>query len=91
MKEIKRVYLTKYIFSDKAITACDAEIYEVPFSGSVARSKHFLHHFREGEFHLSLDEAMKKAEEMRIKKLQSLDKQIKKISSMEFKVKELKK
>lgn len=35
-------------------------------------------------WHLTKDEAIKHADEMRIKKLQNLDKQIKKISSLKF-------
>ena len=44
-----------------------------------------MHFYGEGkEWHKSHSEAVKRAEEMRIKKLKSLDKQMKKMSSMVF-------
>ena len=45
-------------------------------------------YLNKGDWHKTPEEAIERAEEMRIKKLKSLDKQVKKISAIVFEVKE---
>lgn len=45
----------------------------------------FPHYFHKGEWFKTKEEAIQKAEEMRLKKIKSLEKQLKKLTSMEFK------
>ncbi len=80
-----KIYSTKYIFTD-GITEHEAEI-----SGTMAITEKTPHgysfylHGEGKEWHKTKSSALERAEELRIKKLQSLDKQTKKISSMVFK------
>lgn len=73
-----KVWITKYALT-KGIYQEDAEICDE----EMIRVKQ-VQYFHFGEWHMEKDKAIQKAEEMRIKKLQSLDKQIKKISAMKF-------
>lgn len=77
-----KIYCTRYLFTD-GITEREAEI-----SGNMAIVKELDYqiylHGEGNEWHKDKQSATKRAEEMRIKKLQSLDRQIKKISAMVF-------
>lgn len=53
-------------------------------NGMVAIGPYTYLHGEGKEFHLTEQSALDRAEEVRIKKLQSLDKQIKKISNITF-------
>lgn len=77
-----KVWITKYALTS-GIFEINAEV-----DGAMCSYRRSPEHFQEyahrDEFHLNEDSAKKKAEDMRIKKLQSLDKQIKKISKLVF-------
>lgn len=76
------VYVTKYALS-RGIFPIEAEITERGYARELAKNRigHFL-----GKRHYATtkDEAIAQAEEMRIKKLQSLEQQAKKISALDF-------
>jgi len=77
------VYVTKYALTS-GIYKCDAVV-----NGGVAvvKLKGCLpQYFHVTEWSMSFNDALERAEEMRISKLHSLEKQAKKISSMQFKV-----
>lgn len=83
-KEVKEVIVTKYavttgMFRMMAAVSVDGYASQLPEN----KMGHFLS--REG-YALTEDEAIKKFEEARIKKLQSLDKQTKKLSAMKFSI-----
>lgn len=77
-----KIYVTKYALTS-GISEHDAEISS---GGDMAsfRENGYPHYYHGDDFHLTLDEALKRAEEMRIKKLASLNKQIEKISALKF-------
>lgn len=77
-----KIYVTKYALTS-GISEHDAE---VSSDGNMAsfRKNGYPHNYHGNDFHLTFESALNRAEEMRIKKLQSLDKQIKKISSLKF-------
>lgn len=78
-----KIYSTKYIFTD-GITQHDAEIED---GMAIVRTDSGLPFFLHGEgkdWHATKESAIKRAEELRIRKLKSLDKQHKKISAMAF-------
>jgi hypothetical protein len=77
-----KVFITKYaltsgIFSIEAQIKRDMAFYKRP-TGS------FTEHAGKNEWFSCQDKALERAEEMRIAKIKSLDKQIKKLSSMKF-------
>lgn len=79
-------YITRYALSTgiyKAAGRYDGSVFTQTRSGNGA----FDQSFHGNDFWFSEDEAIRRAEEMRIKKLQSLDKQMKKISAMKFEIK----
>jgi len=83
---VKVAYITKYaltfgIYSTKGEVSGDTFIQKARESGE------FDQYFHGNEWHLSKEEALAHAEEMRIRKLKSLDNQIKKISRLKFEVK----
>lgn len=78
-----KAWITKY--------ALTSGIFEA--EGSVTRQGGFRgrpvqggldQYFYGADFHLTKEEAITRAEEMRVRKLQSLDKQIKKVSALKF-------
>lgn len=85
-KDKVTIYITKYALTD-GIQQADAEVLDsgrywyIPKGGSYPTS------VGGNDAHLTKDAALDRAEEMRIAKLQSLEKQMKKISAMKFKVK----
>jgi hypothetical protein len=74
-----KVFLTRYALT-KGIQVADAEYID---SGYWSVSGHYTL-YSKGDCHTEKESAIAKAEEMRIAKLQSLDKQIKKYSRMIF-------
>ncbi|WP_312836672.1 hypothetical protein [Pantoea sp.] len=83
-----RIYVTKYAFTS-GVFSVEAKVDEERKMASYkAPGDYFTAYVHGNEFHLTRDDALSRAEEMRIKKLQSLDKQIKKISAMKFEIKE---
>jgi hypothetical protein len=75
-------WISKYALSSGIFMLRDAELYE-----GVYASKHEgrVHHFYgKNDWHHSLDEAKKKSEAMRTKKIASLKAQIKKLEHLNF-------
>lgn len=78
---MQKIFVTKYALSS-GIFECEAEI-----EGDIATYRGedlYNQYFHGKDWHTSLEAAVGQAEEMRIKKLKSLDKQIKKISAIDF-------
>ncbi|MEZ3498998.1 hypothetical protein [Pantoea sp. KPR_PJ] len=83
---MKTAYITKYaltfgIYSTKGEVSGDMFIQKARENGRLGQ------YFHGYEWHLSKEEALAHAEEMRIRKLTSLDKQAKKISQLKFDIK----
>jgi len=83
-----QVFITKWALS-YGIFEIDADLHSnkgmVSFRRSPEHFEEYCHH--EGkDWHLTREGAVNRAEEMRIAKLKSLDKQTKKISAMKFKI-----
>ena len=74
-----KMYITKY-----ALTSGIQEYYGVMFADGTFSIPGTFDYFRKGEFFESREDAENNAEERRIKKLKSLDKQIKRISALVF-------
>lgn len=79
------VYITKYalttgVYSAEADVKDDKAVQRAKGSG-------YAQYFYGKDWHLTEDEAIHRAEEMRIAKLRSLDKQMKKISALNFTIK----
>ncbi|MBN1088078.1 hypothetical protein [Pantoea sp. 1B4] len=83
---MKVAYITKYALTF-GIYSTKGEISDDTFIQKAQQRGEFDQYFHGNEWHLSKEEAMAHAEEMRIRKLKSLDKQIKKISLLKFDVK----
>lgn len=77
-----KIYVTKHALTT-GITEHEASISGDASTASF-RGDGYWHFYYGKDFHLTKEDAIERAEEMRIKKLQSLDKQIKKISKMKF-------
>ena len=75
-----KVFITKYALT-KGIIELDGEIKGDYFS---TKQRGFHELFFNKEFYLTREEAVNNSEERRIKKLQSLDNQIKKLSELNF-------
>jgi hypothetical protein len=84
-----KVFVTKYalstgVFSAEAECKCGSDMAVIPGDRAKGYFDQYLH---KGDFHFDVESALQKAEEMRIKKLKSLDKQMKKVSAIKFEVK----
>ncbi|ELY2536611.1 hypothetical protein [Cronobacter sakazakii] len=83
-----KIYITKYALTSGVFTAeadVDTEKRVASFRGSESGFWQFYHG---DDFHFNEEAALARAEEMRIKKLKSLDKQMKKISAIKFEIKD---
>ena len=81
-----RVFISKYALSS-GIFSVEAEFLESKDSVKYRRDGgSFMEFAHKNEWHSCADKAIARAEEMRIAKLKSLDKQINKYSSMIFSV-----
>jgi len=82
-----KVWVTKYALSE-GILELDAALYKTDGMQEyvVVRNERFpcRTFFCANEWHYTKEAAIARAEEMRIKKLQSLNKQIKKLSALKF-------
>lgn len=79
-KQIVKAFITKYALT-KGIYEAEGELKD----GRLTLSDRWQWtSFYKGEFFFTREEAVANAEERRIKKLQSLDKQAKKISAIKF-------
>jgi hypothetical protein len=79
------VYVTKYALSPSTgIFTKEVEIDPENGLASHRESGSVTQFYHKGEYELTREDAVKSAEEMRIKKLKSLDNQIKKVSALKF-------
>lgn len=80
-----KIWNTKYALTT-GITEHEAEVGENENRALVRKteSSHFDMYLSGKDWHKTKEAAIARANEMKIKKLQSLDKQIKKISAIEF-------
>lgn len=81
MPEKTKVYITNYALTD-GIKEYPAELTE-PGTALVV-TKYNTWHFPKGKYFLTLEDAKKDAEKIRLKKIDSLKKQIEKLEKMEF-------
>ena len=80
------IYVTKYALTT-GISKHEADIHKdgnMAVTKRVCQSYSMCLHGEGKEWHRTREAALNRAEEMRIKKLQSLDKQHKKISALKF-------
>lgn len=79
-----KVWITKYALT-KGIIEVDGELISSDFVSILNRGLSLpTHWFYKGDWHSDKQSAIKKAEEMRQKKIESLKKQIKKLEEMSF-------
>ncbi|WP_313677091.1 hypothetical protein [Pantoea vagans] len=83
---MKTAYITKYALTF-GIYSTKGEVHDDTFVQKAREIGEFDQYFHGNEWHLSKEEALAHAEEMRIRKLKSLDKQAKKISQLKFNIK----
>lgn len=85
-----RVWTAKYAMSSGEILSFMAEIKDGRYARQALERGGAIPHFlARTEYALTEEDALRQAEELRIKKLKSLDKQTKKVSGLVFTVKEL--
>jgi hypothetical protein len=85
MKHEADVFMTKYALTSGIIKIRCRIDSENGYASEVRSGFTTIGHFlSKNEYSLTRQEAIAKAEELRIRKLQSLDKQIKKISALKF-------
>lgn len=83
-----KVYITKYALT-AGIFAVDGRLFANDTAVSYKQEgASFVQHAHGKDFHHTPEEALARAEEMRISKLKSLDKQMKKVSAIKFEIKE---
>lgn len=81
------IYVTKYALT-AGILAVEGEVNTVKNMAWYRPEGGFRNYLHGNDFQLSAEEALAHAEELRIKKLQSLAKQTKKISALKFEIKQ---
>ena len=83
----KKIFIVRWALGKGEISTCYADIDD---KGYASYNKGGYHIFvSKGDYYLSEEEALHAAEEMRIKKLQSLAKQSQKVSCVKFTIKAL--
>lgn len=88
-KQLTKIFVTKYALST-GIFSAEAECKDGSDMAVIRGNRaegYFDQYLHKGDFYHDEDSALQKAEEMRIKKLKSLDKQMKKVSAIKFEVK----
>ena len=82
---MEKVFITKYALT-KGIMECELIKVHGNFGASIFDKNGFNKEsfIQNGDWHKDLNSAISAAEEMRIKKLQALDRQIKKLSAKKF-------
>lgn len=79
-----KVWITKYALT-KGIIEVDGELISSDFVSILNRGASLpTHWFYKGDWHSDKQSAIKKAEEMRQKKIESMKKQIQKLEEMRF-------
>jgi len=81
-RETAKVFVTKYALS-VGIQSMDAEI-DINTRMIAVRDRGYVKYFHGTDWHLTLEEAKKKAETMRQRKIASLKKQIEKLENIHF-------
>lgn len=81
MNENKMVYVIKNVLT-KGVEY--VEVRETMFPNMVVENVKWGRTFHKNDWFENKEDAIKNAEEIRIKKIQSLDKQIKKLSALKF-------
>lgn len=84
MSEQIKIYVSKYALSSGIFEAM-AKVEDG--MASLRRNGGFIECFHGKSWHYTQEQAIAEAEEMRIRKLKSLDKQAKKIAALKFEVK----
>lgn len=79
------IYVTKYALT-RGVFTVEAEVKSDKTMAWYRPKGGFRDYLHGNDFQLSAEEAVARAEELRIKKLQSLDKQTKKISALKFEI-----
>lgn len=83
-----KVYITKYALTYGVFTV-EGELVADGTAVSYKRDAGYFQEYAHGkDFQLTEEDALARAEEMRIAKLKSLDKQMKKVSAIKFQIKE---
>lgn len=83
-----KVYITKYALT-YGVFAVEGSLFADDTAVRYKRAEgYFVKHAHGKDFHLTEEGALARAEEMRIAKLKSLDKQMKKVSAIKFQIKE---
>lgn len=88
-KTTTKIFVTKYALT-VGVYSIDADCEKNGDMAIIRGDKsggYFDMYLHKGDFHLDEVSALQKAEEMRIKKLKALDKQMKKVSAIKFEVK----
>lgn len=80
-KETFTVWISKYALTDGIL---EMEACNTISERMIVDAENRLHSFHKPYWHLTREEAVQHAKVMRIKKLQSLEKQVKKISALKF-------
>lgn len=77
-----KVFITKFALT-RGIEEAEAD--ETAY-GDMVTTRHlgYTQYFHGNEFHLTMEEAVKDAEHRRLKKIQSLEKQIEKFKNLKF-------
>lgn len=78
-----KVWITKYALTD-GIVEKECEYFEDGSVREIGNSFPIYYHGEGKDWHRTKESAIKKAEEMRNKKIESLKKQIKKLEEMKF-------
>lgn len=82
---MRKVYITKYVLT-QGILEAEGELIENRFHGSLSGYKYKQMYFN-NDFHLTKEDALKDAESRRLKKIESLKKQIDKLEKLKIKFK----
>lgn len=81
-----KVWITKYALTqgidEVEAEICDSNMIKVKARGTGCIDEYY--HGKGKEWHLDRESAVKKAEEMKLKKIASLEKQIKKLKELKF-------
>lgn len=82
-----RVYVTKYALTEGILTMEAQPCQVVTMIEVKPKDNGFTQYFHNREWHTDLEEAKARAEEMRQNKIKNLKKQLKRMETMEIKVK----
>lgn len=78
-----RAYITKYALT-QGILEKEGEVSENMLQVPPSSAKHFSQYFHGKDWHKTIEEAKARAEEMRLKKIESLKKKLQALEDMSF-------